>query len=418
LKSNESQEILIKVLFFISLICLVWYVIHFYEDFLLPGTLGKFHFDDFFMDFYNTVEHADRHDKYYGWKSIYLPLNFIVSKLFLSSDCANIGGFSSLYIRLCDNNYAVITLVSIHILSMYFYAVKVGRCINLKSIQIPMLFFVFLLSPPSLFLIERGNLLIVLNLTLSIIFLINEGLIKTILMAFAINIKQYMVIPLAFYLLNKKTKDKLATILFSIATLLATYYYYESTLPIEIFNNMLSFSGSVASPYEKLWNPTSIMSIIKALEAIYNKALHEPILITLVILILKVIYYAILLLALFIFYVLIKEKKRNNSGMLYLISTMILLMITDTIGGYGYTLLFPFLGFFLLKIKKFGILFFVCLIFPIDITFSVDRLVFQNNYWTGIYGYYESPLSVLSLVRAILLPLSILFVFKNRREFL
>ena len=187
--AKRSLSVLALFSFF-ALVYIVWSLINIGY---LPAPLSQNHLGDNFMDFFNTNSFALREDVYISWSSIYMPLNFFIAKFFIFEGCFHHAN-NGLALRGCAiEQYA--PLVALHFISLALFAKKIKTDLNGNFWESIMIFFVLIFSLPALFLLERGNYLIVFNFFLGLLVNTNSEKIKILLISLMINIKQYFLLP-------------------------------------------------------------------------------------------------------------------------------------------------------------------------------------------------------------------------------
>ena len=258
---NRRALILVGV-FFLSCINFL-YIVWFYKShrYLPPPFI--YDKENTFMDFYNTLYWSGQDGIYSIWNSVYPPLSFLLLKIyqFLFMD----------EISRMDDGFAIRKIVGINIfplLSIYVISLLIAvrlsfrQMIDLKAQVI--IFLILLLSPPFLFAIERGNLLILSIPVLSWFIFSKSQISRALALAVLVNLKPYFAVFYIVQLFNVKSRQEdedflflapvFALILFLVTGLLLNQEFY--LVPMNLFG--FATNSAVLSPREVLSFPSSI----------------------------------------------------------------------------------------------------------------------------------------------------------------
>jgi hypothetical protein len=234
----------------------VGYVVWF---FITEGYLpSPFVYDkaDTFMDFFHPLYWAGDEGRYTVWQSVYPPLNFLLLKaihhLILGGNQFS-DGFA---IRDAYPGLAFLIL-AIALISA-FIAIRIGPFRTLARRDQILLFLFFILSPPFLFAIERGNL-IVLALPLLALVFTRCGLTRMIAIAVLINLKPYFALLTLVYVAQHRLDEFILTSLMAASLFMVTGLLIDANFLL-FFTNLTGFSQSetVFSGREVLAMPSSI----------------------------------------------------------------------------------------------------------------------------------------------------------------
>lgn len=306
------------------------------------------------MDFYNTLYWGSRDGIYTLWKSVYPPINFIFLNIY------RLLAFGSLSI-LPDSPELRQLVGWGMVYPILFYFLLLAITINLSFSKIfdfrkrVIIILIAFLSIPTLFAIERGNL-IFLSLYVFALYVWSENKIsKIIFFSILVNIKPYFLVIYIFNFIRTKNiyenKDFLilspiiSLLIFLFTGLLINQEYY--LLPL----NLLGFASSSAFlPVEILSFPVTILSWV------YFNGLFEGVSIPFFILYIpKILVFGTILLTLKI----ISQHKVNSSEYIIFI-TLFLTNYSISSGGYSVLYYLPILPLLYIAKDYFLLLILVC----------------------------------------------------------
>lgn len=360
----------------------VYAVLAFHNKGWLPS---PFYFDvsDTFMDFYNTAYWSYNEGRYDLWRSIYPMFSFLLGHYMTNPECV-LKVQDAFELRSCDPR-AIGYLFAAYLIGSALVAKVVIDTMGSKNkLSARILVFLFfwlsvLLCLPGLIAIERGNFIVFAFLALSFVAASHLGIVSAVCLAIAISLKQYLAVLLVVPYV-KKQFGYVGLVLLGVVCLqsISMVFVPESHADL-LLENMVGFNGSMAiSFFDKMWNPTSIQAWVKvfdnATEVLkflpYDIATFIGVAMSLVVAINRLCFIAGILLLL-------------NSGVQkledsYLIFYLLLglLVVTDSIGGYGLLLLVPFWGKtfrYMRVVCPMAALGIVVLYVPFEIPFSPER---------------------------------------------
>lgn len=188
---------------------------------------------DTFMDWYNPAYWAHREGIYNVWRAVYPPLSFAVLKLFSIESCYVSTSFAG---RDCDwvgkiailGSYALATVVSFQ---------SIRRCQPRSTTWLRTLALAFGL--PGLFLLERGNLLILCYIALIYAFCsVDQSGWKRIFGAgIMINFKPYLLVPMAAWAIRREWRMLELAGFATVAIYLVSWAFVGGGSPFEIIDN-------------------------------------------------------------------------------------------------------------------------------------------------------------------------------------
>lgn len=233
---------------------------------------------DTFMDLFHPMYWADHAGRYTEWKSVYPPLSF----LFLKYVKLALLGSSTLFANAFDLREAAKPVVICFLLSYlalpaFVLHTRIWR--DFSNVEKLVVYLIFALSPPMLFALERGNLIIFSLIFLAII-LSNTGWLRAIGIAILINIKPYFALLLLLYWLKRDIKGFWQSLLFAAGLFLATGLLLEGHFLL-FFYNLFSFAQNAPfSPHVALALPSSlsVFSYALNLEAIQQTTKYSALL--------------------------------------------------------------------------------------------------------------------------------------------
>lgn len=213
-----------------------WTMARFANDAMLPQ---PFVFDakDTFMDWFNTAWWAHNPGAYDKWLSVYPPVSFIFLRLFSSSRCYAGDPFAA---RDCDL-IGIATILFCYALTVALAALAFRRNDRGTAIWRGVS---FALGLPLLFALERGNLILVCLPPFILAYggLVRAGWFRALCAAATINLKPYLLVPLAAWALRRSWRRIELAALFAILLYLATYFLFGSGDPGQIASNSIGFS--------------------------------------------------------------------------------------------------------------------------------------------------------------------------------
>lgn len=220
--------------------------------------------DDFYMDFFNSVRDASHGMGAYTLrKVIYPPMANLIYLLFsfITPDSYNYTAFDSRY-----NWHELPTCIAVAAVTALVCALLYFLLVYLKTKQFEKkkrLVFSFLavFSVPMLFMLERGNILILALLSLMIYaFTYNSESkfkreIGLICLAFAFSIKLYPVVFGWFLVADKRFKEAIRCAVYGLILLIAPSFFFGGPICFYyIFENIVSFSSGSSSVISVIMN--------------------------------------------------------------------------------------------------------------------------------------------------------------------
>ncbi len=352
------------------------------------------------MDFFNTMYWAINGGAYSIWHSIYPPLNFIFLTIINTlsfNDLNSNGGFD-----LRDKSFFTIYYLFFLYLASPYFILKSMNWIDFSKKKKQILYFSFLISTPMLFVLERGNLIILSLFFLPLLFQPSMYL-QILAVAVLINIKPYFALLLILFLVKNKPNSFFMCAALTGLIFVITGVIYDENF-IMVFGNIFDFS--------QIKNQISIMDLLAmpSCISVFLNVFKHPQFINSGYLsiveslgidsIIQIIFVSTLSLTVFVILKCSKYLKESH------FLTLLIVLITNlsvSVGGYSlifYLVIIPI--FFELKYKKIYTVFLLLLFLPLDIitlasyNIGVQRpFLFGSNVnvvWTEGLGSFLKPI--------------------------
>lgn len=233
----------------------VYFWLSFAENGYLPS---PFVWDkaDTFMDFFNPMYWADEPERYTDWGSVYPPLNFLFLKGARWLLFGQVHESDAFTLRDSAKPLIIYILAAFAAAPLFVFRHDLWR--GFTAAQKALLFISCLLSPPMLFTIERGNL-IIFALGFLALALAKPGWTRTFAIGMLINIKPYFALYLVAFAISQRPRElvsctMMAGTIFLISGIMLDEYF------LEFVRNLLQFSQdqNLFSPRELLGLPSSV----------------------------------------------------------------------------------------------------------------------------------------------------------------
>jgi hypothetical protein len=253
LNSKETTRVLFACCI-IQIAGFIYYWLFFTENGYLPS---PFVYDkaDTFMDFFHTMYWADEPGRYTDWNSVYPPLNFLFQKGVRWLLFGQVHESDAFTLR-ASATHLVPYIVAGFVASLLFvFRHDLWR--SFTASQKALLFVICLLSPPLLFTIERGNL-IIFALGFLALALARPGMMRAFAIGMLINIKPYFALYLITLAVSQRPKELISCTLMAGAIFLISGIMLDQHF-LEFIRNLLQFSQdpNLFSPRELLGLPSS-----------------------------------------------------------------------------------------------------------------------------------------------------------------
>ena len=368
---------------------------------------------DTFMDFFNPYYWSLRDGVYATWHSVYPPLNFLLLNLY---GLLIIGPLPSF-----EDPKELQPLVGWQTLGIIFgYAVLVyltvrngfSRICNKNTVFI--IFAIALLSPPSLFAIERGNLIFLSLYVFSIYVWSNTNFKKILAFAVLVNLKPYFLVIYFLELLRIRNTSSnndflILAPLVAVAIFLISGAIMDDEFYLLPFNLVGFASNMVVSPLEIFAFPTSVAAF-QYLDLIFKNINLPSEILTLP----KLLTYGLIFLIAKEFF-----QKEINQQLMYVFIVLFITNYSTSAGGYSALFYLPIIPILYLH-KEYALLNLLIFTFFIGIW---DWVILANFGVWNFHSYLsEGPIKaeVDFTLGAIIRPLGNFFAlaifYKNLRS--
>jgi Glycosyltransferase family 87 len=240
----------------------VYYWLIFMENGYLPS---PFVYDkaDTFMDLFNPMYWADEPGRYTDWGSVYPPLNFLFLKCVRWLLVGQIHESDAFTLR--DSAKPLIPYIVAAFAASALFVFRHDLWRGYTGAQKILLFFLFLLSPPMLFSIERGNL-IIFALGFLALALAKPGWTRTFAIGMLINIKPYFALYLVAFAISQRPKELISCTMMAGAIFLISGILLDEHF-MEFVQNLFQFTQdqNLFSPRELLALPSSVSAFTQVL---------------------------------------------------------------------------------------------------------------------------------------------------------
>jgi hypothetical protein len=208
---------------------------------------------DTFMDWYNTAYWAHNPGAYSVWRTIYLPLSFVITGLLGDSSCYNSHPYDA---RACD------TFGIYVILATYLGCVIVTALAFYRRDRATALFrtVAIAVGGPLLFALERGNLIMMAFMAFVMLF---GGLLKSsrgfaLAAGLAANLKVYMIFPIAALAIKREWRLFELCGISALAIYIVTLGIVGAGTPVEFIDNLQNwFSVRLTTIWDELLYTTT-----------------------------------------------------------------------------------------------------------------------------------------------------------------
>lgn len=246
---------------------LAWVVWYFNERGFLPQPFLFVTYDTF-MDWFNTAHWANNPGAYSVWHSVYPPISFVYIRIFSLPGCHL---SSTLYARECDW-LAQTAIVGAYALVVALASLAFWRA-NRRTA--PFRAFAYALGMPTLYTLERGNLIMPCLVFFIIAYgeLSRAGFVRWISMAVSINFKPYLLVPVMALAVKRQWRAFEMVGFLSVLIYLVTLAIYGSGTPFDLLESATSWINLVSSQVlEQVYFSTSYAPLLKI------EATHFPLL--------------------------------------------------------------------------------------------------------------------------------------------
>jgi hypothetical protein len=246
----------------IQIAACVYFWLSFTENGYLPS---PFVYDkaDTFMDLFNPMYWADEPGRYTDWGSVYPPLNFLFLKGVRWLLVGQIHESDAFTLRDSAKPFIPYIVAAFAASALFVFRHDLWR--GFTGVQKALFFFIFLLSPPMMFSIERGNL-IIFALGFLALALARPGWTRTFAIGMLINIKPYFALYLVAFAISQRPRELISCTMMAGAIFLISGILLDEHF-LEFVQNLFQFSQdlNLFSPRELLGLPSSVSAFTSVL---------------------------------------------------------------------------------------------------------------------------------------------------------
>lgn len=206
------------------------------HDFFSRGFLPPpFVFDvgDTFMDWFNTAYWAHNSGAYSVWRTIYLPLSFVITGLLGDPTCYRDAPYDA---RECDQLGVVVILLT-YVACVVVSAIALIRRDRKTAIYriVPIAF-----GGPLLFALERGNLVMLAYIAFVLLYggLLRNDRAVAIASGFLVNMKVYFILPFVAFAVKRRWRLLELSGIAAVAIYLVTLFIVGGGTPFELIGNL------------------------------------------------------------------------------------------------------------------------------------------------------------------------------------
>jgi hypothetical protein len=218
---------------------------------------------DTFMDFFHTMYWADEPGRYTDWGSVYPPLNFLFLKGVRWLLFGPVYESNAFALRDLAKPFIPYIIAAFAASALFVFRHDLWR--GFTAAQKVLIFITFFLSPPMLFSMERGNL-IIFALGFLALALAKPGWTRTFAIGMLINIKPYFALYLIAFAVSQRPRELISCTMMAGAIFLISGIVLDEHF-LEFLQNLLQFSQDeyLFSPREVLSLPSSVSAFTSVL---------------------------------------------------------------------------------------------------------------------------------------------------------
>lgn len=193
--------------------------------------------DDTFMDYFNTTFWAWNDGRYTEWRSIYPPFAFLLGQLVSSEECYYTNFIVKHDARDACSDYGLYIMLAIGLIGVFQNA----RLFSRDRREQLLCFLAMSLSFPFLFAVERANYLVFAYPILVLAFSTKNKALANFFLACTINLKQYLLVLLAYPVLVRDWRALFWCAFFSATVTAAAVLYLAEPNYLMFIQNMFDF---------------------------------------------------------------------------------------------------------------------------------------------------------------------------------
>lgn len=351
---------------------------------------------DTFMDFYHTAYWSLNPGRFTEWGSVYPPLVFLgLRGLMLLSDAQTA----------VNDGFSLRTVwpeAGLWLLLLYAACVYTAVEYPLRRLFPPwqrlLLAVFFALSPPALFALERGNVIILLCPLVALMLSPNKWL-RCLAIALMINIKPYTVLFVLYYVLKGDFKGFISVLTLSFVLFVVSGLVLDQNFPL-FLSNLVNFAGT---PFN--WLPAGLESMDATVNVLDYNAQYRYLFrdtefsITPDLLVLAALpkYLNFLLIGMAAYLLAVRRKFVSDTD-IFLVITSIITNYSVSTGGYVLVMYIPLLGFILSRKDPANIRIFLTLI---TVFMPLDWIIYRYANSGNSYVYLSGGVHFIHDIRGI-----------------
>ncbi|MHB8741984.1 MAG: glycosyltransferase 87 family protein [Sulfuricaulis sp.] len=232
-----------------------FYYVHFLMTYGYLPSPFMYDKSDTFMDFFNPLYWAYDSGRYTDWGSVYPPLSFGILRLV---NFVLAGGGYGDPDMMRDYSQSVIIGFCLLYLAAPAILLNTKHWQDFAISEKFLIYFVIILSTPMLFTLERGNILLLCPILLSLV-LLRIGFLRCFCIALLINIKPYFALLMIYYIARRNWNGLATCVVLSGLIFILSGLALDNNFLV-FFTNLFNFSqdNGVFSLREVLALPSSI----------------------------------------------------------------------------------------------------------------------------------------------------------------
>lgn len=323
------------------------FYIHFYvnHNFLpYPFVYDK---NDTFMDFFNPMWRLWDLGRYKVWKSVYPPLNYIFLKWICSvTTCEYMS--SSFDLRSYSNAiYAYFVMYC----TLPLFVINTGPWRHFGKSEKVILYLLYITAAPMLFMLERGNLILIAPLLISLTLATTSGIKRALYIAVLANLKPYFIVFTLFFVAKKQWSNMIVSVFLMLTIFIISSLLFDQNAFL-IFRNILDYGlkNPIHSARELISFPSSISVFFEMLNTVnggaaskdFFGAFYESFE-----LVVKLFHYLVFLLVAVAFFALLKKGIYLRDEIVLFILSLIICNSGTSVGGYSTVIYLSFIPLFL-----------------------------------------------------------------------
>jgi hypothetical protein len=203
---------------------------------------------DTFMDWYNTAYWAHNYGAYSVWRTVYLPLSFVITGHLSDPRCY---AYLMKDIRACDP-FGIVVILAMYLGSCIVSAIAFWKRDPMTA---PYRSTAVALGAPLLFGLERGQLIMLAYIGFVLVYgnlLKSRGMIAAV-SGFLFNMKVYLLFPVLAFAIKRQWRLFELCLIAAVGIYLISLFLVGAGTPFEIVSNLQNwFSVRLGTPWDEL----------------------------------------------------------------------------------------------------------------------------------------------------------------------